>query len=60
MKGSYAFSGSSVVARLKLLSARPSSGDGLIEAEVQSYDIVPPGRGAKIATINLTGAPAAQ
>lgn len=57
MRGSYNFGGASVVARLKIVSARPSSGNGVIEADVQSYDIMPNGNGAKIATVEVVGAP---
>lgn len=55
MRGSGNLSGANLVARLRIVSARPSSGDGLIEAEVDSYDIEAARDGAKLASIDVTG-----
>jgi hypothetical protein len=55
VRGGANLSGSRIVARLKIVSARPSSGDGLIDADVDSFDIEGPRDGSKLATIQVTG-----
>jgi hypothetical protein len=55
MRGSYNLSGARLVARLRIVSARPSSGDGIIEADVDSFDIEAARDGAKLATIDVAG-----
>lgn len=56
LRGSSGLSGANVVARLRIVAARPSSGDGLIEADVDSYDLES-ANGAKLTTVSASGAP---
>ena len=33
--------GSAIVARLRIVNARPTQGGGIVEAEVDSFDVIP-------------------
>lgn len=54
IKGSYSFSQASLLARLRIVSARPSASDGIVEADVESFDVISGlGDRAKLATITV-------
>ncbi|MBS0331202.1 MAG: hypothetical protein JSS35_00405 [Proteobacteria bacterium] len=55
MQGGSGLYGARLVARLRIVSARPSSGDGLIEADVDGYDLESANGGAKLATVSAPG-----
>lgn len=56
LTANYNMSGSSVVARLKIVGARPSQDGGIIEAEVIDYDFVPrAGSRAATETVKVEG-----
>jgi len=57
MRGGANLYGVQVVARLRIVSARPSSGDGVIEADVDSFDIVNGRDAAKLATVAVAKQP---
>ena len=53
LTANYGLSGATAVLRLKIMSARPTDGFGVIEAKVASYDIVPSSRNVPQQTITV-------
>lgn len=52
LTANYGLANSSVVARLKIVGARPSQNGGVIEAEIVDYDVIP-GSGSRAAQENI-------
>lgn len=57
LRGSNSFNGANIVARLRIVGARPSGSNGEIDAVVDSFDIVPgSGSRARFETVTVGGA----